>query len=1015
MKDRAQSAISRQGPQTPVNQPAGAAWSDSRSADGISVSHPAVADLETLGQYKLLAKLGEGGMGAVYLALHTRLNKHVALKVLSDSRMGAADAVARFKREMRAVGSLDHPHIVRAMDAGEHEGTYYLVMELVQGLDVGEVLRRLGPLPLAEACEIVRQAAAGLQHAHENGLVHRDIKPSNLMLASQPHGAQLKILDLGLALLEERHQAASGELTSSGQIMGTIDYMAPEQADDTHTVDIRADIYALGASLHKLLTGHVPFHGAQYRSTARKLLALTTQAPPRIDTLRDDLPPQVVEVIHRMLARQPEQRYPTPQAVADALAPFAAGADLQGLLDAVWDGEEASGYLAPQSQSNTDTGGGTSDALEQRVLGSDDSAVWNVSTRSQTGLATLGSSPPWYRRKAVLASLAAVPLLIFLVVVLLRTPHGEVLVEMADDISPEAAQGLKIEIVGDGALKVVDARAGWTINVAEGAYQVRLAGGADRFQLDRNQVSVVRDQRVLLKVSLRKVGAEPPEHFGQAAHLGALALEGRAPAQPTAPMQPPAPVQREAWKPSPEQQAFFDHVATLPADKQAQAVADKLAEVNPGFGGKYSFTELKQQVVYFRVDTTQISDIWPLRALDSLTMVECYGGSMGKLTSLAPLAGMNLTKLRCNNNPISDLSPLEGMPLELLNCSQTNVEDLTPLRGLPLRAVIFRFCPKLKDLSPLQGMKLVSVTLESTPVADLTPLAGMPLESLNIMDCRRVTDLSPLQGMPLTSLVISRCGAVTDFSPLAGMPLEVLLCNDMPISDLSVLKGMPLMFFEFENTSVSDLSPLERLPIQRLNCSCTAIIDYSPLRRLPLQMISTNLRLFDEAYDEVIRSLKLEQIHVSGIQAGYIPVAQYWSALHERRKAAHEYVREVESLSAEARLQHVKEQLDRLNAPGNARLAFAVIAGQIDNVSLSIRSGLTCDISPLMAATDLKWLIITGGHPSQDLSCLKFLPLVDLSCPEGMARSNAGILSSIPTLKTINGQPVAEFLASATP
>jgi serine/threonine protein kinase len=195
-------------------------------------------------EYKLLAELGKGGMGTVYRALHTKLDREVALKILPAERTKDPEAVDRFQREMKAVGKLEHPHIVRATDAGEQDGTHFLVMEYVEGLDLSELVQVIGPLPVADACEVIRQAAVGLQAAHEHGMVHRDIKPSNLMLAAN---GRVKILDLGLALLDPQRgdvddEGGGRDLTSDGQIMGTFDYMAPEQAGDSHGVDIRADI-----------------------------------------------------------------------------------------------------------------------------------------------------------------------------------------------------------------------------------------------------------------------------------------------------------------------------------------------------------------------------------------------------------------------------------------------------------------------------------------------------------------------------------------------------------------------------------------------------------------------------------------------------------------------------------------------------------------------------------------------------------------------------------------------------
>jgi len=178
-------------------------------------------------------------MGTVWKARHRRLHRHVAVKFLPKERVGDAQAIARFEREMAAVGELDHPHLVRAHDADETEGQPFLVMEYVEGIDLSALGARLERLPIAEACEAIRQAALGLQYAHEHGLVHRDIKPSNLMLTRD---GQVKILDLGLALLQIS-EMGRGELISTGQTMGTADYMAPEQVDDRHSVDIRADIH----------------------------------------------------------------------------------------------------------------------------------------------------------------------------------------------------------------------------------------------------------------------------------------------------------------------------------------------------------------------------------------------------------------------------------------------------------------------------------------------------------------------------------------------------------------------------------------------------------------------------------------------------------------------------------------------------------------------------------------------------------------------------------------------------
>jgi serine/threonine protein kinase len=291
---------------------------------------PSKSALEQLGQYRLLEKIGEGGMGTVYKALHVSLEKIFALKVLAAERLNNPAAVARFQREMKAVGRLDHPNIVRATDAGEAAGVHFLVMEFVPGVDLAKLVRQRHPLRVADACEIGRQAALGLQHAHEHGLIHRDIKPSNLVLG--PDGV-VKILDMGLARLHAATPPAQ-DLTASGLIMGTIDYMAPEQMNDPKSVDIRADIYSLGCTLYHLLAGQPPFSKPEYTYPAQKLAAHLQNPVPSIREVRPEAPADLAAVLERMLAKRPQERFTTPAEVANILGPFAAESDLVSFLSA---------------------------------------------------------------------------------------------------------------------------------------------------------------------------------------------------------------------------------------------------------------------------------------------------------------------------------------------------------------------------------------------------------------------------------------------------------------------------------------------------------------------------------------------------------------------------------------------------------------------------------------------------------------------------------------------------------
>ncbi len=267
-----------------------------------------------LGSYVLQERLGEGGMGEVFKARNWKLGHTVALKLIRKMRLDHPDAVRRFHREIRAAAQLDHPNIVRAFDADEVNGTHLLVMEYVQGTDLAKQIKQGGPLAVDKACDYVRQAAQGLQHAHERGMVHRDIKPHNLLLT--PSGV-VKILDMGLARLDRgTDDGASSTMTQEGAVMGTLDYISPEQAMDSHDVDIRADLYSLGCTLYFLLTGKVPFPGGE---ALQKLMKHRLDEPVPVEQLRRDVPPAVAAVVRKLMAKRPDDRYQTPAEAAAAL------------------------------------------------------------------------------------------------------------------------------------------------------------------------------------------------------------------------------------------------------------------------------------------------------------------------------------------------------------------------------------------------------------------------------------------------------------------------------------------------------------------------------------------------------------------------------------------------------------------------------------------------------------------------------------------------------------------------
>jgi serine/threonine protein kinase len=280
-----------------------------------------------LGQYRILDQLGQGGMGRVFKAEHLTMGRTVAIKVLAPQHTRTEKARHLFMREVRAAGKLMHPNIVTAHDANEVDGRHYLVMEYIDGPNLDQLVRERGQLPMGLACDIVRQAASGLQCAFEHGMVHRDIKPSNLLLqrtgTTLSSGYLVKILDFGLARLGDVAEGAGAASGSSGKhvIMGTPDYLSPEQARALHLVDIRSDLYSLGCTFYFLLTGQVPFPGG---TAVEKLLRHSNEDVVPVEQQRPDLPQVVADIVHCLLAKDPAHRYQTPAELVLDLVPHAA-------------------------------------------------------------------------------------------------------------------------------------------------------------------------------------------------------------------------------------------------------------------------------------------------------------------------------------------------------------------------------------------------------------------------------------------------------------------------------------------------------------------------------------------------------------------------------------------------------------------------------------------------------------------------------------------------------------------
>src|SRR3954467_9880441 len=265
-----------------------------------------------IGKYILIDMIGQGGMGRVYLARDSRLNRRVALKILSPERINNPRAIARFQREARVGAQLQHENLVRIYDEGEAGGKCYLVMEYIEGKTIGAMIAQDGSIPPPTAARLARQVALGLEHAQQKGLIHRDVNPYNILVTRD---GIAKLTDLGLAI----DQNEQGQVTREGATVGTFDYVSPEQARHSHSVDTRGDIYSLGCTLYHMLTGQVPFPSA---SLPEKLFSHQANEPEPITKLAPDVPEGLAAVVARMMRKSPDERYATPLELAQELELF---------------------------------------------------------------------------------------------------------------------------------------------------------------------------------------------------------------------------------------------------------------------------------------------------------------------------------------------------------------------------------------------------------------------------------------------------------------------------------------------------------------------------------------------------------------------------------------------------------------------------------------------------------------------------------------------------------------------
>ena len=740
------------------------------------------ADGLILGPYVVLERLGEGGMGEVFKAQHPKLGRVVALKLIRKERLVNPAAVRRFHREVQAAAQLEHPHIVRAFDAGQAGDLHYFVMEYVEGTDLARLVKRDGPLSIERACDYARQAALGLQHAFERGLVHRDIKPANLLLTAKSD--VVKVLDMGLARLDRPGlDDASTTLTQEGAVMGTPDYIAPEQARDSHTADIRADLYSLGCTLYFLLTGRVPFPGG---SLTEKLLKHTLDEPRPVEVLRPETPTAVAAVVRKLMAKRAEDRCQTPAEAAAALtsllvAPAAAPEETHTLAEGVAVGSPP----APRD------GGDTLETATEEVV-----------RRAAERRGRLAAQGRWRLALYVVGGLLSLGVGVWLLTLFLRLALPPAAPPVAPPpVSPQPVA--QPSPAFDVWLKKVAAMP------AEGQVEAVKAELKKRNPDFDGKIKPTIENGVVVGLEFLTDEVTDIAPVRALPGLRGLTCMG-------------------SWNGK-------QRLADL-----SPLMEMKLTYLNCSFSHVTDLSPLKaMKLTVLHCDGAQVSDLSPLKDL-KLTSLNC---THAPVSDLSPLKDMKLTTLWCNCTPVSDLSLLKNMPLESLRCDfhpwrdtelLRSMTTLTQINGEPAadfwkevdaqQADFDAWRQQVAAMKPDEQVEAVKAELKKrnpdfdgkvTPTIEKGVVVGLEFLSDEVTDLAPVRALAGLRTLNCSGSN-SGTGRLADLSPLKGMKLTSLWCYHTPVSDLSPLKDMMLTFLDCNDTKVSDLAPLKGIPLKEI-------------------------------------------------------------------------------------------------------------------------------------------------------------------------------------------------------
>lgn len=734
-----------------------------------------------LGNYLVADELGRGGMGVVLKASHRRMQREVAVKVLPKDMVKDPAAIARFQREVVAAAQLSHPNIVAAYDADQIDGQHILVMEFVNGRDLSSLIKQKGPVSIDQAVDCIVQAARGLEFAHSRGVIHRDIKPANLLL--DEHGT-VKILDMGLARFSDAANVGQqAELTGTGAVMGTVDYMSPEQAIDTKSADARSDIYSLGISLYYLLTGQPAYTGD---SLMARLLAHANQPIPKLNDSRDDVPANLQAVFEKMVAKRPEDRYQSMSEVLTDLATCSSDRTGTALVaSAPVTGDDSSGGLTAflnsleQEEVSYGSAGRRTVATrkqqqashtsydEATLVSAATSATLTEISRNETGTAQrkVGTRRR-LQDKRWLAGIGAIAVVALLsVVILLTTSNGTLRIEVNDPQIEVSVKGTDI------VLKGVDKE---EISLAPGEHTLHVTRGD--FEFDTDSLVLKKGESILVKVELlegvvqvardgkvitsRKLMPEPAMVSSTSSSSRTPATSSPATSSPPTSSRPISGTQRELaeWL-----KTLDAHMNTAPVDS-SEWDQGWIAPTDPLPAGDLSVTAL------------------------SLLPVD------------KPFSDRELSRL-------ASLKQLVELKLQLAMITGTGFGDLVEL---PLRRL---------ELSLADGYVLVDEAYRHIARMSRLQTLSLPQSALSVEHIQELAQLKNLHSLNLYSSGVSdevAAAIAREFPDLRVLEVSGTGIGDAGLRSLAGMKHLETLFLSQNSFTVQGLKPLESMQSLRV-------------------------------------------------------------------------------------------------------------------------------------------------------------------------------------------------------